>query len=563
MWHIGPHIINNKPDINLLAKWNPSSITLLDGDKNYMREIRNRLPNTHINLRIYFPDSEISDKIKENAANAAHYYHNQTLAKYGDILHSGIISTIQIENEVLQHGDDLKRLNEFALTHMRYANDNGYKVCNFAFSVGNPDIPNWSLLTDSLKYAEDTNHIVGIHQYGKPPTFWTVDPDWHIHRLEHKVLPILPFTKLKFLVCEYGLDNLLYGNGNPGGYKHFINTDEYVNQIINISEYTIRFTNRIIGYNLFTFGHNAPWESYDIDGQVAERLAEYGRTFVNNSNNNLNVDNNNTNNTYVPIVFTDTKVKYTTFSTAKPHLNLRSEPNTTSNIINKITPFTPIGIIESGEWAKVVYNNTYGFANSKYFINAGEQYLYEYSLKYNLDFLLLLSILKIESNSAAFRPDGELTMRFELHIFKQFYAIDDNRKAEFVKNFIIRGNNHYVYINGQEIEYHSQGKELEALNIAKSLDESAALQSTSFGIPQIMGFNYRIGGFVNVLQLVDYLKADELNHYKIFIAYLEQRGIIQYIKSYDYNKIAELYNGKGNIPVYSKLIQNKYNELKG
>lgn len=86
---------------------------------------------------------------------------------------------------------------------------------------------------------------------------------------------------------------------------------------------------------------------------------------------------------------------------------------------------------------------------------------------------------------------------------------------------------------------------------AKKINPKLAFESSSFGFPQIMGFNYE-----NLGMKVDYNKGignlDFQTQFNFFTKFLERNGVLKYIKSQDWNEIAKKYNGGG----YSK---NDYN----
>jgi hypothetical protein len=260
-----------------------------------------------------------------------------------------------------------------------------------------------------------------------------------------------------------------------------------------------------------------------------------------------------------------------TYTKALPYLNLREQPNTNSFIIDKIYPYTPINMsIENidnyywsvfPEWSKIIYNDKLGYIKSNYLADDNEVFLYNYALQNNLDYLLLLAILLVESRNKGFK-NGNLVLRFELHIFKNYFVKGIKNKEIFAQHFNIYNQYHYFNYNNTWIEYHHNNLEKEAFELAKTLNEEYALLSTSYGVCQLMGYNHDSVGFDNVFKLYNYMLKSELNHYKVFISFLENRNIIHYIKEYNFDRIAELYNGTSNIKIYSELIKNKYKELK-
>lgn len=283
---MGVHVIGGLHKyLDQLQKLQPSIVLVLDPNREEVIELKKRCPNTIAIGRVYKPDSEVAELIKQDPINAAKQMHEAT------INHSafGVIDYWQTWiNEVCQvDWNEFQELVTCELERMRLAIN--YKCAIFAFSVGNPDMPinnrmaYWNAANPALKYAEENGHIVALHQYGCKPNIWGPlergGPDWLIHRLEHQVLPLLKYKKLKFAVTEFGHDYLIVeGPAEKGGYKtredYKNDVSLYAKDLINIGMYLKKFCGRILGYAIFTLGHNYPWESYDIEGVVLSILSQ-------------------------------------------------------------------------------------------------------------------------------------------------------------------------------------------------------------------------------------------------------------------------------------------------
>ena len=274
---IGPHIIGSvSRHFDTLQRWQPRLILVLDPSPDQIHGLRQRCPNAYIVGRIYRPDQEVDHQIRSNPKEAARWAHNLIMDRY-----SPDIDAWQVENEILQAGDGLPLLNEFALERMRLADAHGYKAAILAFSVGNPDLPTpdpmaaWRQVFPAIAYAEQHDHVISVHQYAAP-TLSMPDADWYIHRLERKVLPLLPFSRVKFVCTEFGIDNMVKGlHSGPSGWMDSLSAPDYAQNLIDLGRYLERYRDRVIGYCVYTLGHNAPWQTYDIEGDVADRLAAH------------------------------------------------------------------------------------------------------------------------------------------------------------------------------------------------------------------------------------------------------------------------------------------------
>ncbi|RPH55816.1 MAG: DUF3380 domain-containing protein, partial [Chloroflexi bacterium] len=113
-----------------------------------------------------------------------------------------------------------------------------------------------------------------------------------------------------------------------------------------------------------------------------------------------------------------------------------------------------------------------------------------------------VAVLAIESGGQAFGPDGRMIIRFENHLFYQYWG--KNNLAKFNQHFAFnatqRWTGHKWRSNptGAWRDCHtSQASEWEVLNFACALDETAAKLSISMGAPQIMGFNASVIGYAS------------------------------------------------------------------
>jgi hypothetical protein len=273
---IGPHIIAGiQPHLEVLARWQPRLITVLDPNPAEMRALRQACPHAVVVARIYAPDHEIEERIRANPQDAARWAHEQVMAH---MTHD--VDYWQFANETLQDSHSLPLMCDFELARMALADVNGYRCAILAFSVGNPDLPeedrlaHWRLVYPALEYAETWGHIVAVHQYGMPD-LWGPDNayDWYIYRLEHQILRRLPYKRLQFAVTEFGIDGLIRGT-QPAGWQTFTTAEGYVDQLLKAARYLERFSGRVLGYCVFTLGHHAPWDTYNIAGVAADLLAD-------------------------------------------------------------------------------------------------------------------------------------------------------------------------------------------------------------------------------------------------------------------------------------------------
>ncbi|MCB2379805.1 N-acetylmuramidase family protein [Hymenobacter sp. BT635] len=91
-----------------------------------------------------------------------------------------------------------------------------------------------------------------------------------------------------------------------------------------------------------------------------------------------------------------------------------------------------------------------------------------------------------------------------------------------------------------------QRREWEAFNAAFSIDKTAAMLSTSWGLPQMMGFNHAALGFATVDALVDSFRESEANQLAGMLRFIQSKpALARAVKAKDWAMVAYYYNGAG------------------
>jgi len=143
-----------------------------------------------------------------------------------------------------------------------------------------------------------------------------------------------------------------------------------------------------------------------------------------------------------------------------------------------------------------------------------------------------LAVFCVESNLAYDPRTGLVIIRFEPHIFR--------RKA------------------GQEVAFSRGGQPAEWRNLSQAfdLDADAALLSTSYGLPQLMGFNWQVTRHPDVQAMVLAFQDSCEEQVAGFFNFVEQNSLNRYILNADWRGFTRRYNGPGNVDVYSgRLIR--------
>jgi len=113
--------------------------------------------------------------------------------------------------------------------------------------------------------------------------------------------------------------------------------------------------------------------------------------------------------------------------------------------------------------------------------------------------------------------------------------------------------------------YYKKGlAEYARYELAKSVDEECAMLATSFGIGQLMGFNYASCGYKSVKDFVKAMHESEEKQLRAMCMFIKSnRKMFNALKKQDWSTFASLYNGSGyKQNKYDIKLQLAYNKWK-
>lgn len=166
----------------------------------------------------------------------------------------------------------------------------------------------------------------------------------------------------------------------------------------------------------------------------------------------------------------------------------------------------------------------------------------------------LKAVWKVDTGGiSGFIPDGNggnlPTILFQGHIFWQQLRLLGLNPEEYE-----RGNEDILYRKVTKSYYVGGLGEWDRLKHAMSIHERAAYCSASWGMFQIMGFNYKSCGCATVLEFVDRMKKSQVDQLKLFAGFLKSNAdMLKALKYLNWKEFAKLYYG----PYY---YQNQYDE---
>jgi hypothetical protein len=190
----------------------------------------------------------------------------------------------EVLNEPDPPGVDGHRwLAEFYIACMDIADQNGYKLALFSYSVGVPEWEEWQgiVATGVFERAQAGGHILALHEYnwpymderwGEPLPGHTLGLDRGVltgryrHLYEGFLIPrdlVIPLA-----ITEAGFDPSVVGQGWDGGWK-----DRYVSEMAWYDD-RLREDDYVIGCALFTLGGIGIWRDWDYE-DLLEDLRDY------------------------------------------------------------------------------------------------------------------------------------------------------------------------------------------------------------------------------------------------------------------------------------------------
>lgn len=168
---------------------------------------------------------------------------------------------------------------------------------------------------------------------------------------------------------------------------------------------------------------------------------------------------------------------------------------------------------------------------------------------------VLKAVIRVESAGKPFAPDGKLLIRFEPHVFARLTEKAGKRAT--VLNPGMKD------IANPRQRSGGQPGEWATLDRAMGINPELALQATSFGLPQVMGMNYKALGYESARAMfADFQRswAAQIAGMAKFVA--SSAKMLAAMKAKDWPRFVAIYNGakvgsKSNA-TYSKKLQAAY-----
>ncbi len=156
----------------------------------------------------------------------------------------------------------------------------------------------------------------------------------------------------------------------------------------------------------------------------------------------------------------------------------------------------------------------------------------------------------VESSGAGYMKDGRVKIRFEPHVFRKYTQGKFDKKYPHLSAPYRRGY--------QTDPVKSWSNFLEACK----LNAKAAVFACSWGMFQIMGYNFALAGFTTATKFVEAMeRGGESAHLAAFVDYIISRGLADEIQRGEMDEFFYRYNGEdyeanGYPQMYAKALKS-------
>lgn len=157
----------------------------------------------------------------------------------------------------------------------------------------------------------------------------------------------------------------------------------------------------------------------------------------------------------------------------------------------------------------------------------------------NCEEAAIRAVWRVESAGSGFQRDGSLTRRFEPHhipgapmTWRESLKLSERERSSMF------------------LEYWAK-------------DPEATARASSWGGPQIMGFNAVAAGHSSALAMVSAMAADAGAQLDAFVSLVLSWGLATKLRAHDWLGFAKRYNGTGQPRVYASRIEKAYRALTG
>ncbi|MEM7619755.1 MAG: N-acetylmuramidase domain-containing protein [Pseudomonadota bacterium] len=179
----------------------------------------------------------------------------------------------------------------------------------------------------------------------------------------------------------------------------------------------------------------------------------------------------------------------------------------------------------------------------------------------NIEPALLDAIRKTEAPNGGFDSKGRLIILPEKHKIYQYMSAKE-RHIALRKNLVTKRWSKKTQYKGFGSYRKHTGfagdRRWGFVERVSQVNKYATYMGTSFGLMQIMGFNYRLCGYNTVFDMVSDFETGEKQQLFAAVRFIKSKGKIDVFVDRDFRGIAAFYNGTGQIEYYASILEQHY-----
>jgi peptidoglycan hydrolase-like protein with peptidoglycan-binding domain len=178
------------------------------------------------------------------------------------------------------------------------------------------------------------------------------------------------------------------------------------------------------------------------------------------------------------------------------------------------------------------------------------------------------AVNEVESKGKGFLDNGKPVILFERHImYRQLSKVrqEGDDPAELKQHADQLAATNPAIVNPKAGGYAGGTAEHQRLATARLMDNTAALESASWGAFQIMGFHWQRLGYASVQDFVTAMSASETQQFDAFVRFIETDPTLhKALKARKWAEFAKLYNGPDyQRNLYDIKLQRAYERHEG
>ena len=159
--------------------------------------------------------------------------------------------------------------------------------------------------------------------------------------------------------------------------------------------------------------------------------------------------------------------------------------------------------------------------------------------KHGIEYAGLKAVVEVEASGKGFIGDVPKIL-YEPHIMHRLLT---KKNYITIRNNLMKAHPNLCYPRWGTYKYGAESIQHRRLEIASQFNRDTALESCSWGLGQVMGFNWKSLGYPSLQAFINAMYKDEVSQLDALCRFIKVNGLLRHIKSKNWAAFAEAYNG--------------------